>query len=344
MAGTEHILLPELSGPAITVIIGGRLQEVRPLSFIATLPAPFAAEVYAWGYQVRPAVLGPGCFSVSPEAPTGDWTLGCGGQLTLSPILRQYITVDEGMYRTPPRECPMQEQDTAVGRATPGRVRTIAQPTVRLASPIPGAPAGGVTPEVARQVVLAEVERRAGLPQPVLVNNTRWDGLEGRGSAPTEIWESYNLMVASQFIHFVEVRFVGRHGLDAEAFRTLHGSLFPGARYPGAIDDTDMVAASRAATSVEIHVSGPAPARRVDRSYVLSSGGPFGDAGGTLAGFRARPASGDAGQVDDLLAGDAALPVSLSGLDPAEGPAYVWHCHIVSRQESGSMYPSVAGR
>jgi hypothetical protein len=193
-----------------------------------------------------------------------------------------------------------------------------------------------MTPEVARQIVLAEVEKRAGLTESILVNSTVWEGVEEKRSTATEIWESCNLMEASEYIHFVDFRFVDRHGLDADAFRTLYDSLFPGASYPCAISDTGVMARRRAGARSALHVSGAGPGRPNDESYVLPSPRPFSNlaAGAWLQGFSTQPASGGTGRDDEFLAEDGILPVSLSGLDPADGPGYAWHCHIVSRQGS----------
>jgi hypothetical protein len=336
-AGAEDVILPADFEKGVTVNIGGRRQLVRPLSFYATLPAPLDADMYVWGYHVRPEVIHANSLAVSAAAPNSN-SSGAkgGGRLSLTPILRQYITIDEGIYRTLPQDRSMPAIDPAKGTLTRDRVRTTAPPVVRLAHPIPGAPAGGMTPEVARQIVLAEVEKRAGLTESILVNSTVWEGVEEKRSTATEIWESCNLMEASEYIHFVDFRFVDRHGLDADAFRTLYDSLFPGASYPCAISDTGVMARRRAGARSALHVSGAGPGRPNDESYVLPSPRPFSNlaAGAWLQGFSTQPASGGTGRDDEFLAEDGILPVSLSGLDPADGPGYAWHCHIVSRQGS----------
>ncbi len=252
----ENVALPDVFDATVTLTIGGRRQDVQPLSFFATLPAPYDAEIFVWGYHVRPGVPGANSLAVSAEAPTGDPAAAYGGgRVSLTPILRQCITVDEGIYRALPCDRSLPAIDPATGTVTRDRARTIPQPMVRLADPIPGAPAGGMTPEMARPMVLVEVEKFAGLVQPILVNNTRWDGVEERGSSPTEIWESCNLMEAAEYIHFVEFQFVGRHGLDAGAFRALYDSLFPGAPYPRAISDAGVVAAREIEARSTAHVS-----------------------------------------------------------------------------------------
>ena len=335
----ENVILPEAFATGVAVTIGGRRQLVRPLSFFATLPAPFDADIYVWGYHVRPAVVGANSLAVSVAAPTRDSEAARGGDRTsLTPILRQCITLDEGMYRALPDDRPVPPISPAKGRMTRDGAQTIARPMVRLANPIPGAPAGGMTPEVARQIVLAEVERGAGPVQSILVNNTRWEGLQEKRSTPAEIWESCNLMEAAEYIHFVEFQFVGRHGLDADAFRALHDSLFPGTPYPRAISDTGVVARRGADSRAGVHASGPGPGRPVDESYVLPSPMPFGNAaaGAWLQGFPPQSASESAGREEDIPDWDDTLPVGLSGLDPADGPGYAWHCHIVSR-EAGAI-------
>jgi spore coat protein A, manganese oxidase len=203
-----------------------------------------------------------------------------------------------------------------------------------------------MTPDMARQMVLVEVEKFAGLVQPILVNNTRWDWVEERGSSPTEIWESCNLMEAFEHLHFVEFQFVGRHGLDADAFRALYDSLFPGAPYPSAISNMGVVAARGVEARSTAHASGLGPGWPADDRYVLASPAPFGnfDAGGLLPGPHSHPARGGAGRVDDFVDADDTVPASLFGLEPADGPGYVWHCHVVCRQDSVIGCPAAAGR
>ncbi len=52
-----------------------------------------------------------------------------------------------------------------------------------------------------------------------------------------------------------------------------------------------------------------------------------------------RPAFADTVEDEAFLAADAAVPVSLSDLDPVAGPGYVWHCHIISRQTGEIVCP-----
>jgi len=79
---------------------------------------------------------------------------------------------------------------------------------------------------------------------------------------------------------------------------------------------------------------------------VLASPRPFVNiaAGALLQGPLAQPAPGSAGRADDFMEADDTVPASLFGLEPADGPGYVWHCHIVCREDSVIGCPSAAGR
>jgi hypothetical protein len=347
--GVGDVSPAEAGDAAVVVTIGGQLQAVQPLSFYVRLPLPLGADIYVWGYYLRPAVLGAGSVAISVEDAADPAAGSCGAdRMTLTPIVRQYIILDEGTYRTLPADCPDPVMDPTTGQTIRHESACPAPPTVRLAETISDAPAGGLTPEAARRILLVEVEKSAGLVQPVLVNDTKWDGLCGRELAPagparvgpTEIWESCNLMEDAHHIHLVRFQHVRRHGLDADAFRTLHDTLFPGASYPRAIGDESVVAARRAPMGAEVHLSGAVPPRPAEASYVLSTQSHLGrtSLGALRQGFPTLDASEELGWDGDLQDGDADH-VGPSRFDSAEGPAYVWHCHIVSRQDSHTGFP-----
>lgn len=361
--GTGDVSPAVAGDTAVIVNIGGQLQAVQPLSFYARLPLPLGADVYVWGYYIRPAVLGADSVAISVEDPADPAAESCDtDRMTLTPIVRQYITLDEGTYRTPTADRPEPVMNPATGQTTRRKSVCAAPPTVRLAETESDAPAGGLTPEMARRIVLVEVEKSAGLVQQVLVNNTKWDGLCGQRSAPVgptafsgglvndavgsagtgpdEIWESCNLMEDAHHIHLVRFQQVRRHGLGADAFRTLHDTLFPGASYPCAIGDEGVVAARRAAMGAEVHLSGVVPPRPADASYVFSTRSHLGNTslGARRQGCFAQDTSEDLIWDDDLPGGNA-YQASPSRFDSAEGPAYVWHCHIVSRQDSQTGFP-----
>jgi hypothetical protein len=363
--GPASAALTEAGDTAVIVAIGGELQAVQPVSFFARLPAPLDADIYAWGYHIQPGTPVAGALSTSG----GDETYSAAeaaltDRLTLTPIVRQYITIDEGSYREVPARDPGSVVDPATGRRMPDNRAREVPPVIRLAESVLAAPAGGLTPNVACQTVLAEVERSAGIVQPVLVNSTMWDGLcERRSFEPaalcsggfghdsiesarartTEIWESCNLMEDAHCLHLVEVRYVRRHGLDASAFKRLHDSLFPGVPYPCATADADVVTARRAATAAEVHVSGIVSPRPADAGYVVSASSQSGNRADAASrqGRFAQDGSEDLGWEDVVSGGDASRHPGPLRVDSAAGPAYVWHCHIVRRQNREIGFPYV---
>ncbi len=228
LVGTESDLLTEAGGTVLTMAVGGRLLEVEPLSFCAALPAPYESDLYVWGWHVRPAAPSAECLDVSATAPAVGPPEGCHGERSVIPVLRQHITIDEGVYAGLDPGDPAPDVNPVTGEPARDEVRREAPRQVRLAHPKSGAPAGGSTPDVARQVVLVEVEGRDEPMRPALVNNTRWEGFREATSAPIEIWESRDLMEDAEQIHLVEVQFAGKHGLGTGDFRIAPRVAVPG--------------------------------------------------------------------------------------------------------------------
>lgn len=351
--GPENVLLPGSPDTTVTLPIDGKPREVQPLSFVASLPAPFDADVYVWGYYV-PSVIGVESVAIESDPPTGDPDIdGDSERLSLTPVLRHRIVIDEGIYRNAPAVEPGAARP-ATRRAARDAAAGPARPTVRLADPVPGSASGGLTPDVSRRMILVEIEKGAGLVQPVLVNTTSWDGLgDGRPAAaslsaacgeydvdrdaprravPPEIWESCNLVEATQHIHLVEFSFVRRHRLGAGTYSALHDLLWPGVPYPRPVTDAGVLAARGMGLRPEVYVSGSAPGRPADDRYILPSPAALGvPGGGPLQRLGVPFGFDDPRGMDDGSTGEAGPPVTLSGLGPVEGPGYVWHCLTVSR-------------
>ena len=141
---------------------------------------------------------------------------------------------------------PLQGTDKSYNPATGAPLRT---PMVRLANPVAGTLAAGIAPDVKRQLVLVEVEGPGG-PVEVLVNNSKWDGLEEGTTTPipgatsvngnwttelprvgsTEVWEIINTTADAHpiHIHLIQFQLMNRQTFNVTQYRQTYNSLFPG--------------------------------------------------------------------------------------------------------------------
>jgi FtsP/CotA-like multicopper oxidase with cupredoxin domain len=170
---------------------------------------------------------------------------------------------------------PLSSQDTTYNPASgkPLRGGQNQEPViVRLANPVTGALAAGVTPSVTRQLVLFEFEaptdaggNTAGTPVEDLINNTKWNGRRDGGSfspipgstqdqfgqglwiterprvGSTEVWEFLNTTVDAHpiHIHLIQFQLVNRQPVFIDpdtgqpTYLSAWANAFPGGTFNG---------------------------------------------------------------------------------------------------------------
>lgn len=260
--------------------------------------------------------------------------------------------------------------DTSYNPASGGPLRTL---MVRLANPVAGTLASGVTPDVKRQMVLVEVEG-AGGPLEVLLNNTKWSGRRESDGTPipgsellglewltelprvgsTEEWEIVNTTADAHpiHLHLVQFQIVNRQAFNGTQYRNLYDSQFPGSAFiPG---------------------YGPPNVYFTPNGAGAMGGNP--DVGPFLQGAPIPPQPEEAGwkdtvkmlpgQVTRIVArwapqgtavgavspgqnlydfdptGATKISVDARG-KPATAPGYTWHCHILDHEDNEMMRPYI---
>jgi spore coat protein A len=253
--------------------------------------------------------------------------------------------------------------DTSYNPASGFPIRTGAQTIVRLADPVSGTLAAGVTANKTRELILNEVEGPAG-PLEVLVNNSRWNGLRENDGTPipgstlvlgnyitemmtegqTEVWEIVNTTVDKHPIHLHGLQFqlMNRQPYDTKGFMTAYNAAFPGGTLiPG--------------------YGPPLPYAPGDSGYdVTLQGGKYGgnpDVAAYLLGAATPPLSYEAGWKDTVIMPPgqvSSIAVRIAPQDKAindpdlywpyqpnaANGAYVWHCHITDHEDNEMMRPS----
>lgn len=251
--------------------------------------------------------------------------------------------------------------DTSFDPAAPGATLRggAGQPPVivRLADGAGGI-GTGVTISKKRQLVLREVSGPGG-PLEVLVNNTKWDGLQAGtvtpvpGSSPlgvnwatelpqigsTEEWEIINLTVDAHpiHLHLIQFQVMNREGYNDVGYTAAYNALFPGVidgygppnNYN--VPNGDNAIGGNPAVSTYLTpgtLTPPLPQEKGWKDVVL-----------------AYP-----GEVTRIIARWAPQNVAVNGVtpgqnlfafDPTYGPGYVWHCHIIDHEDNEMMRPYI---
>lgn len=251
---------------------------------------------------------------------------------------------------------PLQGTDTSYNPATGAPLRT---PMVRLADPVAGTLATGIVPNVKRQLVLVEVEGPGG-PIEVLVNNSRFDGLEEGttnpipGSTPvngnfvtelpqlgsTEVWEIINTTADAHpiHIHLIQFQLINRQMFNVTQYRQTYDSLFPGGLYIPGFGPPNAYNTPNAAGAV-----GGNP----DVAPFLQDGAnpPLPQEAGWKDTFKMFP-----GQVTRVVvrfspqanpAGTTVAGTNYFSFDPTTGPGYMTHCHILDHEDNEMMRPYI---
>jgi spore coat protein A len=253
-------------------------------------------------------------------------------------------------------------------------LRSGEQVIVRLADPVAGTLAAGVTAQKTRQLTLNEVMGPGG-PLEVLVNNTKWDGMrtdpasgdrvpipdstdDGIGNyltempveGQTEVWEIINLTADAHpiHLHLVQFQLINRQSFNVNKYTKVYDGLFPasvqidpmtGLPYPG---------------GVFIGAFGPPNAYDTPNADGAVGGNPA--ISGYLQGPAKPPLPQEAGWKDTVIMYPGEVtriavrwaPTELGlGLessvyafpfDPSKGD-YVWHCHILDHEDNEMMRP-----
>ena len=232
--------------------------------------------------------------------------------------------------------------------------------------------APGVVIDKVRQLVLKEFEGPGG-PLEVLVNNTKWDGLEsptvsvdfptdGVSELPrvgsVELWEIINLTSDAHpmHIHLTQFQILNRQDFDVDGY--------------AGNDDKNITGAWAAAFPINTGFNPLCtggvfcPGYGPPNDYNTPNGD--GAVGGNpaispyLMGDPIPPDPGESGWKDTAKAfpgqvlrilirwAPTSVPVipktsfagfNLYPFDPTEGPGYVWHCHIIDHEDNEMMRP-----
>lgn len=278
--------------------------------------------------------------------------------------------------RTPyPFGAPVQGKTTArvmqfrVLAATPANPPTIAYTpqtgdTLR-ADPIETLGAADKT----RQLTLNEVMGPGG-PLEVLVNNTKWSGIDRVGFTPvtnsdgtttyytelpeegqTEDWQIINMTADAHpiHLHLVQFQLVSRQPFDVKGYTAAYDAAFPGGVSP--VDGLTYPA------NVFIPGFGPPGTYTSPNLDGAVGGNPALQSGAVnyLLGVAAPPLPQEAGWKDTVIMypgevttikvrwapQDATAAVAnYFPFDPNGGHGYVWHCHIIDHEDNEMMRPT----
>jgi len=231
-------------------------------------------------------------------------------------------------------------------------IRSGSQKIVRLADPVTGTLAAGVTADVTRLLTLNEVVG-AGGPLEALVNNTKWSGLGTNGQGipgstfvlgnyltevlqegQTEVWEIVNTTADSHPIHLHGLQFqlVSRQPYDTAAFMAAYTALFPGGVYiPGYGPPLDYATGNPRALG-----GNPDPVLLGVAAPPLAQEAGWKDTVVMHPGEVSRIVVRVAPQDKAIGAADLYWPYQPNALDGA----YVWHCHITDHEDNEMMRPS----
>jgi len=236
-------------------------------------------------------------------------------------------------------------------------IRSGGQQIVRLADPVAGTLAAGVTANVTRLLTLNEVVGVGG-PLEALVNNSKWNGLRPDGTpipgsikvsganqmdnyltevpteGNTEVWEIVNTTADSHPIHLHGLQFqlINRQLYDTAAFLTAYNALFPGGAYiPGYGPPLDYATGNTRALGGNpdpVLLGAPLPPLAHEAGWkdtVIMRPGEV-----SRIAVRVAPQDKPIGATDLYW---TYQPNALNG-------QYVWHCHITDHEDNEMMRPS----
>jgi spore coat protein A len=251
---------------------------------------------------------------------------------------------------------PLQGADTSYNPATGAPLRT---PMVRLANPVTGTLAAGVVPDVKRQLVLVEVEG-AGGPVEVLVNNSKWDGLEEGTNTPipgstqvngnfvtelpqvgaTEVWEIINTTADAHpiHIHLIQFQLINRQAFNGTQYRRTYDASFPGGLYIPGFGPPNLYNTPNGAGAVGGNPDVSPYLQNGTRPALPEEAG-WKDTFKMFPGEVTRVAVRFAPQANAV--GTTVAGTNYYSFDPTTGPGYVEHCHILDHEDNEMMRPFI---
>jgi FtsP/CotA-like multicopper oxidase with cupredoxin domain len=229
----------------------------------------------------------------------------------------------------------------------PDRLRKV--PIVKLTDFL-GRPA--VKADIIRQLTLNEVEGEEG-PAMALINNSRYTDMPEMGmfgaltedpvEGTTEIWQLINLTMDAHpiHLHLVQFQLVSRQDFDMEQYMTDYENSFTGVN--GGMSGMLMGAEGPPFQYKLKNADGAIGGNLPVTPYLLGSPIlPDANERGWKDVIKVYP-----NQVLTFIVRFAPtdLPAFLPkaflryGFDPAKGPGYVWHCHILEHEDNDMMRP-----
>jgi len=275
---------------------------------------------------------------------------------------------------------PLSGTDVSYNPASGTPIRSGGQKLVRLVNPATGTLAAGVTAAKTRALTLNEVMGMPvtvnglaypGGPLEILLNNSKWDGVNPDMSirsdfspvtvnnvttfyseipreGDTEVWEIINLTADAHPIHthLTQCQLINRQNFNTNNYTAAYAAAFPG----GGIDYMTNL-------PFPAKIFMPAYGPPLNYAPSVASGNKYGgnpDITPFLQGKAIPPAANEAGWKDTIMAlpgqvmriavryAPTDVPANVSGFYPFEpngGHGYVWHCHIIDHEDNEMMRP-----
>jgi spore coat protein A len=245
----------------------------------------------------------------------------------------------------------------------PATLTSLRPPITPLVNPVTGTLGAGVVVNKTRQLTLNEIAREESIddypggPLEILVNNTRWDGLQSGGvvrtdfrpitlngitnyysevpkEGDTEVWEIVNLTADAHPIHthLVQYQLLNRQMFNTNKYNEAYEAAFPGGEF--------------------IPDYGPPLDYNTGNSRALG-GNP--DITPFLQNGIQPPLSNEAGWKDTVMCPPGMVTRFVMRFAPQDTPinaigsftfdpfvlnySYVWHCHIVDHEDNEMMRP-----
>jgi FtsP/CotA-like multicopper oxidase with cupredoxin domain len=259
------------------------------------------------------------------------------------------------------RVVPLTSPDTSYNPAAGTPLRS---PMVRLANPISGTVASGVTVQKTRQLTLNEVIGEPttvngvsypGGPLEILVNNTELPGTPRPDFTPitvggittyyselpqegdTEVWEVVNLTADAHpiHLHLVQFQLMNRQAFNVRKYERAYSAAFPKGTYePGFGPPLDYNTGNPRALGgnpdITPYLQGPVKPPEPNEAGWKDTIQMFPD---EVTRIVVRWAPTDLPANKDPS--EAFYP-----FDPDGGQGYVWHCHIIDHEDNEMMRPT----